>query len=240
MKQAMIRGSRRVAALVLLAAMLFALPAQGLATEVGMPISDIFPITLTPGDGKITVRADDTAGFIGSKLLLVASDVVYSPVGGSWIEPSFVGTSAFEYTLGQDYDLSVNNHGNPLVNGTTYYVYLFLTGALTGGQYVINAYGHGTATPETAPAAQPAAQTADPAVQVYVPANYQKGMIINCNEWVSVRIAPEAGSEVLGRVYLGEIVELMKWDSPSENWCWVSYNGGMNGGWVDGRYIQGY
>lgn len=65
---------------------------------------------------------------------------------------------------------------------------------------------------------------------------YEKAVIGNCKEWVNVRSGPGMDSEVFGRAYLGEIVELLQWND-GETWCKVLFSGGNNAGWVHGKFI---
>lgn len=66
--------------------------------------------------------------------------------------------------------------------------------------------------------------------------NYAQAKIGNCREWVNVRSGPGAQNDVIGRVYLGEQVEILQWDETGA-WCKVIYNNGNSCGWVHGQYI---
>lgn len=57
-----------------------------------------------------------------------------------------------------------------------------------------------------------------------------------CQEWVNVRSDAGTGYGIIGKVYLGEEIELLQWNK-DETWCKVLYNNGSNAGWVFGKYI---
>lgn len=50
------------------------------------------------------------------------------------------------------------------------------------------------------------------------------------------RFSPGTNCDTIGKVYLGDTVELLQWDKSGE-WCRLLYGGGNNVGWVHGKYI---
>lgn len=69
-----------------------------------------------------------------------------------------------------------------------------------------------------------------------IKADYPKAVIGNCREWVSARVSDSTKSEVLGKIYLGEEVEILRWNK-DKTWARVVYNDGNNAGWVLGKYL---
>ena len=67
--------------------------------------------------------------------------------------------------------------------------------------------------------------------------NYEKAIVVNVKEWANVRSGPGIDTEIAGRVYLGEQIELLQWNK-DETWCKVLYNDGNNLGWLHYKFIK--
>lgn len=88
----------------------------------------------------------------------------------------------------------------------------------------------------TVTAAVPARGGSSSSSEPSPPPAHEKATIGHCAEWANIRSGPGTNFGIIGRVYLGDTVELLQWNTDGE-WCKVLYGGGSNVGWLHGKYI---
>lgn len=199
----------------------------------------IVPITmvsLTPGDGKLTLTVSVAGGTY--YYLYDTKKLMDFPPNDTSVDinklTSFIMTTDIQAT-----------------NGTTYWVYVFTLGDHVGNpeedHYDITGFASFTATPSGVTPPQPpinpptpvtpsSPSSSDAALPPVAP-NYQKGRIVRCSEWVNVRGTSSTDGTIIGKAFLGEAIELLEWNQGG-TWCKVLYNGGNNAGWIFGKFIK--
>lgn len=95
------------------------------------------------------------------------------------------------------------------------------------GERIANPYYTPPAPPPPAP---PAADS------VPDPMKYDIAKIGHVKRYATVYVRPDSKSDVLGKAYLGEEVQLIAYNV-GNTWYRIIYNGGNNAGWVPAKYL---